>query len=117
MEELSAKIEEFCNPFRDDAPTSLVNIATGKVASQATESYLFHVLERGRDERHKFQEEWITNSSRFLEPVKRTRVQNFAAQNVKKNVTATQKAKFNAESLRDVCTNARSHIGEDQIRP
>ena len=48
MAELGAKIEEFCNPFRDDAPTSLVNVATGQVASQPTESYLLHVLKRGK---------------------------------------------------------------------
>ena len=102
MAELGAKIEEFCNPFRDDAPTSLVNVATGQVASQPTESYLLHVLKRGQDERDKFQKEWITNSSRFPEPIKRTRVQNFAAQNVKKKITALQKAKSNAESLRDM---------------
>ena len=74
MEELGAKIEEFCNPFRKDAPTSLVNVATGQVASQATKFYLLHVLERGQNERDKFKEEWIANSSRFLEPVKRTHV-------------------------------------------
>ena len=31
---------------------------------------LLHVLESGQDKRDKFQEEWITNSSRFLDPVK-----------------------------------------------
>ena len=74
MAELGAKMDEFCMPFRDDAPTSLVNIATGQVAQQTIGSYLLHVLESGQDKRDKFQEEWITNNSRFLDPVKRTRV-------------------------------------------
>ena len=91
MAELSAKIDKLCNPFRDDAP-----------ASKATESYLLNVLKRGQDERDKFQDEWNTNSSRFLEPVKCTRVQNFAAENVKKKLPASQKTKANAESLRDM---------------
>jgi hypothetical protein len=104
MAELSAKIDEFCNPFRDDAPTSLVNIATGQVASKPTESYLINTLKRGEDERDKFQDEWKKDNNRFLQPVKRTRVQNFAAQNAKKQskLPALGKAKANAESLRDM---------------
>lgn len=102
MAVLSAKIEEFCNPFVDDAPTSLVNVATGQVASKTTESYLLTTLERGKKERDKFLNEWDSNSSRFLLPVKRTRVQNFAAQNMKKKPKISQKDKTNIESLRDM---------------
>ena len=86
MAELSAKFDEFCNPFGDDAPTALVNVATGQIASKVTESYLVNALQRGQEERDKFQDEWNRNSHRFLEPVKRTRIQNFAAQNVKKKL-------------------------------
>lgn len=104
MAALSAKIDEFCNPFTDDAPTSLVNVATGQAACKATESYLLNTLKRGQNERDKFQNEWDSNSSRFHQPVKRTCVQNFASQNMKKKskLPASQKAKVNAESLRDM---------------
>jgi hypothetical protein len=46
MAELSAKIDDFCNPFSDDAPTALVNVATGQIASKVTESYLVNALQR-----------------------------------------------------------------------
>ena len=81
MAVLSANIDEFCNPFTDDAPTSLVNVATGQAASKDTASYLLDTLKRGHDGREKFQEQWDNNCSRFLQPLKRIRVQNFAAQN------------------------------------
>ena len=52
---------------------------------------------------NKFLDESDSNSSRFLQHVKRTYVYNFAAQNMKKvNVPASQKAKTNAESPRDM---------------
>ena len=102
MVALSAKIEDFCNPFSEDAPTTLVNVATGQVATKATEAYLLNTLKRGREERDKFRDEWESNNSRFLQTVKRTRVQNFAAQSVKEKTTASKKAKSKAESLRDV---------------
>ena len=103
MNSLSEKIDEFCNPFMADAPTSLVNVATGNVVSKITEEYLLNTLKRGLEAREKFKEEWKNNSGRFLLPVKRTKVQNFAAENVKKKVKlpAMQKAITNAESLRD----------------
>ena len=104
MAELSARLDEYCNPFREDAPTFLVNVATGQAASKPTETYLLNTLKRGENERDKFQDEWKTDHTRFLQPVKRTRVQNFAAQNAKTKSTLPPigKAKANAESLRDM---------------
>ena len=104
METLSAKIDQFCNPFSEDAPAALVNIATGQAALTTTESYLLNTLKQGHNEMAKFQSECSTNSSRFLQPLKRTRVRNFAAQNTKKKgkLSASQNVKTNAESLRDM---------------
>ena len=81
MAVLGEKIDEFCNPFADDAPAELINIATGQAASKVTEQYLVNILERGSAQRQKFQDEWNSDSNRFLQPLKRTVVQNFAAQN------------------------------------
>ena len=85
MAELSAelRLDKYCNPFREDAPIFLVNVATGQAASKPTEIYLLNTLKRGEKERDKFQDKRKTDHTRFLQPVKRTRVQNFAAQNVK----------------------------------
>ncbi len=104
MDVLSAKLDEFCNPFADEAPSSLVNIATGHTASDTTERYLLDTLQRGKDERDKFLQEWESDNSRFLKPVKRTPIRNFAAQNAKKKakLPTLQKAKTTAESLRDM---------------
>ena len=104
MATLSAKIDEVCNPFSDDSPRSLVNVATGKAVSETTESYLLNTLKRGQDDRNQFKQEWDISSSRFLKPVKRTKVQNFAAENVKKRVKlpASHHSKTSAESLRDM---------------
>lgn len=104
MAVLSSKMDEFCNPFSDDAPSKLVNITTGQAVSDTTQSYLLNMLKRGEEERDKFQNEWDSNQNRFLQPLKRMTVHNFAAQNTKKKVKlpACTKAKANAESLRDM---------------
>ena len=84
---LSEKIDEFCNPFCCDESTSLLNLATGRAASKTTASYLLNIL--------KFQAEWAQNSSRFLERVKRSPVQNFASENTRKKseITTTKGSK------------------------
>lgn len=104
MVKLGDKIDEFCNPFSDEVGNSLVNVATGRVSSKATESYLINTIRRGQQARAKFQEEWDQSSNRFLKPVKRIPVQNFAAENIKKKVKApaSEMAKKTAESLRDM---------------
>jgi len=101
---LSEKLDQFCNPFSNEASGSLVNIATGRATSKSTESYLLSTLIRGVEARNKFQSEWDQNSSRFLERVKRTPVQNFASDNAKKKakLPAAEMAKTKAESMRDV---------------
>ena len=81
---LSVKLDEFCNPFSEDSPGALINVATGQEATQATADYLLNTLERGKSQRQKFQDEWEGNSGRFLQPIKRCIINNFAAQNVTK---------------------------------
>ncbi|ESO88713.1 hypothetical protein LOTGIDRAFT_165497 [Lottia gigantea] len=104
MAALSAKIDEFCNPFKSETSGCLVNIAIGQAAAKDTASYLLNTLNMGEVARGKFLHEWDSNNHRFLQPVKRTRVQNFAAENVKKETKspALQGAKTNAESLWDM---------------
>lgn len=102
MRVLSAKIDEYCNPFADNVPNSLVNLASGQAASATTEAYLLNSMQRGEDAMMKFQEEWEQNSSRFLKPIKRVKVQNFAAENVKRRQPKKKNATEKAESLRDM---------------
>ncbi|XP_041481075.1 uncharacterized protein LOC121428475 [Lytechinus variegatus] len=104
MATLSATIDEFCNPFSPEAPTSLVNLATGQTASDTTTTYLLDTLKRGKGEREKFQEEWSKDSNRFLRSVRRIKVNNFANDNLKnkKNRGKSQNYRSTAESLRDM---------------
>ncbi|KAL5017668.1 hypothetical protein ScPMuIL_007257 [Solemya velum] len=62
----------------------MVNVATCRAASTGTESYLINVLKRNQDERDNVLDDWDSNNSRFLQPVKRICVHNVAAQNAKR---------------------------------
>ncbi|KAG1652446.1 hypothetical protein GQR58_000828 [Nymphon striatum] len=105
MATLSAKIDEFCNPFTDYVPSTLVNTATGQTASKTTEWYLINTLKLGSESREKLTTEWDSNNSRFLKTVKRTQIHNFAAEHVKEKKSkapASHTAKSNAEMLQDL---------------
>ncbi|KAK4318061.1 hypothetical protein Pmani_010908 [Petrolisthes manimaculis] len=101
MRGLGQKIEEFCNPFGNNAPTTLVNLATGRAATKATEEYLVQTMTRGQTDRDKFLDEWNKDSTRFLKPLKRLRVNNFASK------TKNKKEK-KARGVQDVISNAAS---------
>ena len=68
-----------CNPFENTK--ELVNLATEKTAE--TKSYLLATLERGVQNRLKFESECKDDGSRFQKLVGKTKVLNFAAENVK----------------------------------
>ena len=74
--------------------------------SNETQNYLLKTLQSGRELRQRFQDEWTEDSKRFLKPVKRVHVQNFAAGHTEKakkfKVTASQSSKSSAENLRDM---------------
>ena len=50
-----SKTLDFCNAFWDDTSKDLVNIATGRVAMKATETYLLSTLQRGESARTRFE--------------------------------------------------------------
>lgn len=108
MASLSKTLDEFCNPFAEDAADSLMNIATGRVVSHVTESYVLSTLPRGQQARAKFQEEWDEDPKRFLKPVKQIKIQNFAVENVKKETSpnASRTAQINAVGERHLWTCA-----------
>ena len=78
MKVLGLKMEEFCNTFGINAPIALVNLATGRAATKATEEYLLITMKRGQTERKKFLEEWNKDSTRFQRLLKKLRANNFA---------------------------------------
>ena len=92
-----------CNLFDEVLQNELVNVASRKVAKEETKQLLLLFLGRGADLRCKFATECEMDSARFLKPVSRTKIQNFAAENAKRHrpTSAAQKSKA-AEGVRDV---------------
>ena len=80
-------VTEACNPFSAPASNSayLLNIATGKASSDATRTYLNESLDVGHARHLKFKEECAINKERFLKPIQRRKVVNFAQENSKKH--------------------------------
>ena len=100
---LSDTINEMCDPFSSQATASgnLLNIATGKSASEETKMYLTNTIVAGHELRVQFQQECADDKQRFLKPIKKRKVSNFAQENLKKKQPTAQ-MKSAAESLRDV---------------
>ncbi len=101
MKSVTITLNNTCNPFASDAPAGLVNISSGKAANEGTKKFLLRTLERGRTLRLQFESECLVDGSRFLKPVSRTKILNFAAENRKQSKTSTRKVNA-AEGVRDV---------------
>lgn len=103
MDVLAKTLDNTCNPFASNSPTSLVNLASGKNANKETEQFLLDTLLRGRQLWLWFEEECATDSSRFLKTVVRQKILNFTAENVRVNGTkSTMRKLVAAEGIRDV---------------
>ena len=91
MHSVTIILNSTCNPFANDAPADLVNIASGKAANELTKHFLLGTLEWGRTLQLQFENECLVDGSRFLKPGARTKMFNFAAENVKRSKTAMRK--------------------------
>ena len=85
MNSVTITLNQTCNPFSINAPVNLVNISSGKAANEETKKFLLETLEQGRKLRLQFVGECLVDGSRFLKPVARTKVFNFAAENMKQS--------------------------------
>ena len=94
-------VTESCDPFSSPASTSvcLLNIATGRAASQETQEYLTGSLVSGHKLHVKFQEECAAEEERLMKSIQRRKVSNVAQENSKKR-RPIAKGKPAAESLR-----------------
>ena len=117
MEALTKALEDTCYPFKKDAPSVLVNIATGKVAASETSDYLTQVLERGRELRKKFTDECATDDKRFLRTIPRCQVQNFAKGNLHKKSYREKKALDAAEGVRDAFGYLLTAVAKSDEKP
>ena len=80
-----------------------MNVASGKTAKKVTKEFLLSVLRRGSDLRQKFATECEIDSKRFLKPVTRTKIINFAAENMTRcRPTSTAQKIKAAQEVRDV---------------
>ena len=59
----------------------MLNIATGKGASDVTQKYLIESLSTGKELHRKFLEECVKDNARLVKPMKRRKVNNFASEN------------------------------------
>lgn len=74
-------ISQFQDPFAEDMPpTLLVNISTGRAASEKTAHFLSNVFEEGKELRKNFITECVERPRRFEEPIKRITIQSFATE-------------------------------------
>ena len=71
------------------------------MATLKTADHLIDILKRGAELRDRFIKEWKDDDTRFLKPVKRIKVENFASENVKRRYTKDKKALNAAEGVRD----------------
>ena len=90
--------------FSYEVSSSLVNVRTGRSASKSTESYLVNTLNRGKESREQFLQEWEKDSRRFLKLVRQICIENFAAENShqrSKRQISDMRTRV-VESLRDI---------------
>lgn len=97
---LTNTVKNTCNPFADDSSAELVNISSGRSANTSTKAFLLGTIARGRNLRQQFQNECEADESRFLKPVSRSKMLNFAAENSKESKNATRRLDA-AEGVRD----------------
>ena len=87
--------------FKPFLPTvnqiSLFNLKTGQHVSTPTEEYLLTVLEEGKSNRHTNVEQCQKRGDRFEEPIKKSKISNFATEKFSKKNKSTQASKFQQE--------------------
>ena len=102
MPAISSTIKDFGGPFSSDLELQpLINLASGKSTLLNTSEYLLRTLKRGKEAQEKFTKEWRNELRRFLRPVKRTKIENFAAESTKSK-TQYFHLKPSVDGLRDV---------------
>lgn len=80
--------DQFINPFDKGTPKEfLINISSGKAASEPVETFLLNIEENGNNKRQKFITECEEDISRFEKSIKKTPLDNFSQDYAKKKKT------------------------------
>lgn len=83
-------IKKTMNPFSENVDKdSLFNLSTGKAASSTSTDYLLNVKSLGEEQKSKFFSECFEDSTRFVRPIPRNKMYNFASDCVKKSIKNT----------------------------
>ena len=101
MKALSEMLRRTCNPFAIDITAELINASSGKTVKKQTSKFLLGNLQRGKDLRLKFSTECSIEGTRFLKPVQKTKILNFASENVKASRNFSKRVEA-AERVRDI---------------
>ena len=92
MKSICQHIENTINPFSTDVDSNcLLNIETGRAASEETVAFLLNVQEAGNAHREKFIKEVNERPDRFEEPIKRNNLNTFQNEEVKPKKTGDNK--------------------------
>lgn len=85
LHKFMATFERFINPFSDEVPKNqLINISTGKSASPSVEEFLLNIEKKGDFLRKTFISECQLDISRFEKAIKKTPIDNFSKDYMKK---------------------------------
>ena len=109
------EVRKNINPFNVDENDfkTLFNINTEKAATEEAVDFLLNADEIGRKKKEEFINECAESEDRFEKTIKKTKVQNFAKNNLKKKVTgySARKSFGNNHAKRFIWTNTRNCHG------
>ena len=86
LKNLKDRIKETMNPFNKQLNKQhLFNIKTGRKVNEDAESYLLQIFSTGIQKRDEFIEKCKEDAKKFEEPIKKTKVVNFATESISKS--------------------------------
>lgn len=80
LQKIVKQIESCINPFSLEHEAALVNISTGKVASDTVTSSLLCIPADGKERHQAFVTECVENAGRFEKPIRRRPIHTFASE-------------------------------------
>ena len=93
VEKIKEYIGSTTNPFKKGVQRdALFNLKTGKQASDSTESFLLNVLSEDEEKRNDFVTDCEEDSTRFERPSKKSKIVNFATENIQRKNTSKKAA-------------------------
>lgn len=100
LQKVISQIESCVNPFTLDPSLPLINISTGKNASDAVSTSLLNIPEEGKKRHESFVKECLDSAARFEKPIRKNPLRTFASECV-----ANRKASKNSKEAQLKCTS------------